>query len=102
MSILASFILYMENFIPPENGESFHDIYKRSSQFIKEKLLPLENTKKNVLIVAHGAINRSIINQIMGIPIENFWKVNLQNCSVTQIDCKNGILSVIDESKIFY
>ena len=99
---LYNFLFGMENFVPPENGESFQDIFERSSQFINEKLLPLEKTQKNVLIVAHGAVNRSIINEIMGIPIEDFWKVKLQNCSVTQINCKDGILSVIDESKIFY
>ncbi len=99
---LHNFLYDMENFVPPLNGESFQDIYTRSEQFIKEQLLPIEGQRKNVLIVAHGAINRSMINQIADIPLADFWRVRLQNCSVTHIVCEAGKLSVVEESKIYY
>ena len=44
---------------------------------------------KNVLIVGHGAMNLSIINQLMDIPIERFWENMQGNCELKEIDLEN-------------
>ena len=48
------------SYLPPEGAESFAQLYARSGEFVKQVLLPLEGTYETVLVVAHGALNRSI------------------------------------------
>ena len=57
----------------------------RSGSFIKEVLTPEFVQEKNVLLVAHGGLNCSIIAQYENTPIVDFWK-NLQgNCEVKRL-----------------
>ena len=48
--------------------------------------MPEINAGKNVLIVGHGAMNLSIINQLMNIPVERFWENMQGNCELKEID----------------
>ncbi len=99
---LYNFLKDPGSFIPPEQGESFEDVYKRSQEFLTEQILPLEGKCDNVLIVAHGALNRTILNSIAGIPISDFWKIRLKNCAVSMISLEKGEFQLVEESKIFY
>lgn len=99
---LYNFLNKPEEYIPPENGESFEDIYNRSNDFIQNVILPLENKYENILVVAHGALNRSILNPIAGIPISSFWEIRLKNCAVSVINLKDGKLGIEQEGNIYY
>lgn len=99
---LYNFLKKPEYFNPPEKGESFYDIYARSRSFMEEMLLPLENQYENILMVAHGALNRSILNQIADIPMENFWQIQLLNCAVSEIVLKNGKFRIAEPGKLYY
>ena len=57
------------SYLPPEGAESFAQLYARSGEFVKQVLLPLEGTYETVLVVAHGALNRSILNAVLDIPV---------------------------------
>ena len=61
------------SYLPPEGAESFAQLYARSGEFVKQVLLPLEGTYETVLVVAHGALNRSILNAVLDIPVSDFW-----------------------------
>lgn len=91
-----------ENYLPPENAESFEELYSRSASFLKERILPLEKKYKTVLIVGHGALNRSILNPIAGIPRKNFWQIPLKNCAVSQIALENGSFRLLVPGEIYY
>lgn len=66
-------------------AESLESLYSRSGSFIREVLRPEFVREKNVLIVAHGALNCSIISQYEHIPLEHFWE-NLQgNCELKRL-----------------
>lgn len=91
-----------EKYLPPPNAESLEELCRRSAAFLEEKILPLEKTYKTVLIVGHGALNRSILNPIAGIPIKDFWHISLKNCAVSQISLENGSFQVIEPGKIYY
>lgn len=99
---MYSFLKKPGDFIPPEKGESFEEVAERSAAFMKETILPLEETCKNVLIVAHGAVNRTILNAIAGIPVSDFWNIRLKNCAVSIIDLTNGQLTLEQEGGIYY
>ena len=40
---------------------------------------------KDVLIVGHGAMNSSIICQVKGIPLSEFWSAGIENCKLKRI-----------------
>lgn len=99
---MYNFLKYPGEYIPPKNGERFEEVTARSKAFMKEEILPLEGKCRNVLIVAHGAVNRTILNEIAGIPVSDFWNIRLKNCAVSIIDLTDGELTIEQEGAIYY
>jgi len=83
-------------------GESIAQVAERAGDFLKNEILPLEGKCQNVLIVAHGALNRSIVVAAGLKRIEDFWKAKYLNCCVTTLSLDHGRLSMIKEAEIFY
>ena len=98
---LYDFFHAPESFVPMKGGESFGDVYARTAAFVKEKVLPLEGTCENLLLVAHGVANRSILNPVLGIPMERFWEISLLNCAVSVLEVKDGALWVLEKGKTY-
>lgn len=96
---LHDFFYAPERFVPLEGGETFDAVYERTAEFVREKILPLEATCGNVLVVAHGVANRSILNPAAGITMEEFWKIPLLNCTVSLLEVKGGVLRVLEEAR---
>lgn len=84
------------SYIPPEGAESFAQLYKRSGEFLDQVLLPLEGTYETVLVVAHGGVNRSILNPVLNIPVDDFWRMHMGNCATAILDCTDGKLSMLE------
>ena len=84
------------SYIPPEGAESFAQLYKRSGEFVDQVLLPLEGTYETVLVVAHGGVNRSILNPVLNIPVDGFWRMHMGNCATALLDCTDGKLSMLE------
>ena len=99
---MYNFLKKPGEFIPPKNAESFQKVSARSAAFMKEVILPLEGKCENVLLVAHGAVNRTILNAIAGIPDSDFWNIRLKNCAVSIIDLTDGKLTIEQEGAIYY
>lgn len=99
---LHNFFCKPDLYSPPQSAESFAQVAERGSGFLQEKILPLEGRCKTVLIVAHGAFNRSIINSIMGTPLKDFWRISLPNCAVSILSLEGGQFKVMEESKVYY
>ena len=99
---MYNFLKHPGKYIPPENGERFEEVYARTGAFIRDMILPLEEKYENVLIVAHGAVNRTILNAIAGIPVSDFWNIRLKNCAVSIIDLTDGKLTLEQEGDIYY
>lgn len=70
---------------PVEGGESFEELFARTGEFLREVVEPLMQQGKNVLIVGHGAMNGSIICQMQGIPLANFWERLYGNCELIRL-----------------
>ena len=84
------------SYIPPEGAESFAQLYKRSGEFVDQVLLPLEGTYETVLVVAHGGVNRSILNPVLNIHVDDFWRMHMGNCATAILDCTDGKLSMLE------
>lgn len=99
---LHNFFLAPASYVPPEGAESFGQVLDRGWAFFREEILPLEGTCDNVLVVAHGAFNRSLLNSILHIPVEEFWRISLPNCAVSILSLEQGQFSVLEESRTYY
>ena len=75
-----------ENYVAKDGAESFESLYGRTGEFIREVLKPQIAAGKKVLIVGHGAMNCSIVNQIRGTQIKDFWKDMQGNCELLRVD----------------
>lgn len=79
-------------FVSPENytgsvggSEPFSELFARTGEFLREKVYPLLDEGKDVLIVGHGALDSSIICQVKNIPVADFWKAGIENCKLKKL-----------------
>lgn len=87
---LYNFFQKPEAYKAPATAETYMQLYARSSNFLKNIILPLENKKETILITTHSAWIRSVVNPLMGMELKDFWKNEIPNCAVSIIDVKNG------------
>lgn len=104
-----NFFCRPECYLPTGEAESFDRVRERGKSFLEEKVFPMEERlaaeggkSGNILIVAHGAFNRCILNRIAGIPDREFWKINLPNCAVSVLSLERGELRILEESRVYY
>ena len=70
---------------PPGGAESFGELFERTGAFLEEKVYPLLDEGKDVLIIGHGAMNCSIVCQVKNIPLKDFWSVGIDNCKLMKL-----------------
>ncbi|MEE0685052.1 MAG: histidine phosphatase family protein [Lachnospiraceae bacterium] len=90
-------------YVPDEKGESLEALCQRTKEFMVEELIPKADNLKRVMIVGHGAMNKSIMCYIKNHSIDMFWSGGLQkNCNVIIVSYEGGKFTVLEEEKIFY
>ena len=90
-------------YVPDEEGEKLEDLCKRTESFMKEVILPQAENLSRVMIVGHGAMNKSIMCFIKQHGIDMFWSGGLQkNCNVIMVDYTDGKFKVLEEEKVYY
>lgn len=99
---IHNFFMNPGKYCPPQGAESFEELQRRSGAFMREVLVPLEKRYRTVLIVAHGALNHSIVNAAAHIPVEDYWRISMKNCAVSKLSLENGTFTVTEESRIYY
>lgn len=63
--------------VRPPGGESLEDVYKRTVPYFIKKVMPLLGRGKNIIIVSHGNVMRTIMKHIENIPVEFLSQVDL-------------------------
>ena len=99
---LHNFFRRPDQYCPTDGAETFEQARARAKDFLQDRIIPLEESCGNVLIVAHGAFNRGILNMIAGIPDRDFWRISLPNCAVSILELKEGNLKILEESRVYY
>jgi len=66
-------------------AETFDELFARADSFLSEIVLPEINKGKDILIVAHGALNSAIISLIKKRPISEFWDSGLDQCKLLRL-----------------
>ena len=87
---------------PKGNAESFRQVVDRASDFLHNEILPLEGQCENVLVVAHGALNRSIVVAAGHKDLKDFWGARYYNCCVTTLSIEQGKIELLKEAEVFY
>lgn len=91
-----------ERYVARGVAESFDDVAARIRDFLDNELRPLEHDCRNVLVVAHGGVMRTVRRMLKGIPLADFWKGRQPNCSVHELELKDGVFSLVTEARVFY
>ena len=63
-------------------AESFEELYARTGDFLKNTVAPLLQSKKDVLIIGHGAMNSCMFSQVQNRPLKDFWSTVIENCKL--------------------
>ena len=66
-------------FEPPPMGESLKDVEDRVIPYLKEFVFPLVNDNKNVLVVTHSGVIRTIIRYIKASDESDIVKLEIEN-----------------------
>lgn len=86
-----------------KGGEGYRELNKRTWEFVKDVLLPLEGQKDCVLVASHINAIRSFIQQLNARPLEDIKKSSFkENCAVARFQCEQGEIKMIYESRVFY
>ncbi len=95
---MEDFLSRPGEWIPPK-GESFYDVEQRCRTAF-EKIFSNEGHEKNIAIVSHGGIIRVQLCMILGIPLNNLWKLSVHNASISTINDWQGnmIAEVINDA----
>ena len=92
-----------DKYVPDEKGEALEALCQRTAEFMEEVILPQADGLKRVMIVGHGAMNKSIMCYIKQHGIDMFWSGGLQkNCNVMIVDYTDGKFTVLEEEKVYY
>lgn len=96
-----NFFNHPEAYVPAAGGESIEQLCERSADFI-EKIV-LKSTYTRIMIVAHAAMNKSLLRYIKKLELKDFWSGEFQkNCAVTIAQINDGNIHIKQEGKIYY
>ncbi len=72
----------LENRIP--GGETLAELVERSTGALKG--IVEKHPDENVAVVAHGGVIRSIVGVVIGLDLNNYWRLRQDNASLTIIE----------------
>lgn len=89
---MEAFLTRPGEWIPPQ-GESFHDAARRCREAF-DYIFAREGHEKNIAIVSHGGIIRVQLSMILGMPLNNLWKLSVHNVSISTVNDWQGNMVV--------
>lgn len=87
-----SFDLWHADFVnnPTPNGESYRQLFKRVISFWEELVV----SKKNTTIISHGGVIRALLSFILGLPLENSFRLNIDYGGITKVILNDKLIQV--------
>lgn len=70
--------------MPGDGGESLLTVSKRAIEAFER--LALGEFKGDVLLATHDAVAKVLVCHYIGLPLENYWRIKMPNCSVSFIE----------------
>lgn len=78
--------------IAPPNGESIAGLCQRIKDQIREIIANHEG--KSIALITHAGVIRGVLTYALGIPAENFWRLNIPTGSVSKVDFSANFATV--------
>lgn len=94
-----------ETYRPAQGGETYEQLCERSRDFIDNVIVPLSEKEPDgrAVIVAHGALNKSIMIYLKHLEIKNMWDGVFQhNCCVNIFEINGEDFKLVQEAKVYY
>lgn len=95
--------LWMNDFvnIPCTGGESYKELYQRSSEFFNHCIIKpyfdrLNTSHQQVLIISHGGVIRSILSLILQIPLVKSFSLQIDYGKICKINIRSKENIVIE------
>ncbi|MCF8012364.1 MAG: alpha-ribazole phosphatase [Clostridiales bacterium] len=85
------------------DGESLHDVVKRSMDVLHD--ICKKHNGQKILIVSHGGVVRSIISTVLGIDLNEYWRIKQDNLALNIIhfpEWNKGILELLNDCTHLY
>lgn len=71
-------------------GESLADVVERVIPEVKNMIK--NHPEQNVLLASHGGVIRVIISYVLGINMNQYWRLHLDNCSLNVLHFPSGTI----------
>lgn len=92
-----------EGYQPPNGGESFADVKKRTGEFLQKLYQKEAYQALTILITTHGAALAGLLNNIKGEPLSRYWGEGVhRNCAVTVVEVTDGVPKILSENVVYY
>lgn len=76
----------------PPNGESIENLCARVNEKLESIIQEYEG--KSIALVTHAGVSRAILVNALGMPITNFWRINIPVGSISKIDISKSFSTV--------
>jgi alpha-ribazole phosphatase/probable phosphoglycerate mutase len=85
-------------------GESLADVVERVMPQVKNIIK--NHREQNVLLASHGGVIRVIISSVLGINMNQYWRLHLDNCSLSVLyfpsgDIDQGVLELYNQTAVY-
>ncbi len=98
-----NFFHHPELYIPAPQGETYESLVARAREFIEKVVIPKSAEIDRMLIVAHGALNKAIMNVLNHQEISELWNGTFQrNCCVNVYEIQGEDFKLIQDGVIYY
>lgn len=87
---LTPFFEAPQNYVPPEGGESYDALLRRTREFLQ--MLQTQHVGKRILVASHGAATAAMLVYARKLSVEDLWSRPVKNCAVFKLEVKNGML----------
>lgn len=77
--------------MPCPNGETYLEIYERSSEFFEELI---KKAHPKTAVITHGGVIRAILAYVLKIPLDRVFSISIDCCSVSVISINGSITEV--------
>ncbi|MFW6306272.1 MAG: alpha-ribazole phosphatase [Bacillota bacterium] len=74
--------------VEPENGENIVDFQKRVVDQLEDLIFKTE--RSNIVTVLHGGVIRVYLAYLLEMPLNNYWRLAIDNCGISIIDFYDG------------
>lgn len=78
--------------IAPPQGESIAGLCQRIKDQIREIIA--QNEGKSIALITHAGVIRGVLAYALGVPAENFWRLNIPTGSVSKVDFSANFATV--------